>query len=268
MVLLFASFGTIQAQRTKTVTAKGEKVGTDVQQTKRDALYEAKKNALLEAGLFEDITTNTLLVMDNSDGSSMTEAIAEVSMLMLDGRVLLKGEPKYNVVIPNNGDLIKVECTIRAEVIMEDKNDPTFRFKLEGFRSTYRIDEQLNIKITPYADCWIRLFWFDRTTDASVKGDMVFPNARVYNDLPFRKGQTYNFPDLPEDFLIRSKQKITMYKSSSQPMETNIIFVVALKKPIPYDKSDYSYESFMEWLMDIPADQRYMKWFPIGILDK
>ena len=159
-------------------------------------------------------------------------------------------------------------CRIRAEVTVEEHPDETFRIKVDGLRATYREGEKVSFNITPFADCWLRVFWFDRATTATVEGDQLFPTARHYNDLMLHDGQAYTFPAMPAEFLKGNPQRLEAFKQSYQPMETNILFVVALKKAIPYNKEDCSYEKFIEWLMEIPADQRFVYWTPIGIVEK
>ena len=269
MCLLFAG-GTVFAQRTKTVTvsASGAAVNSDVRIAKRDALHEAKKNALLEAGVDENVQSVTTRVIDGDAGGQLQSSVSEVSMLMVDGKVRLKGEPKYEVGMPNADNLIRVECSIRAEVIKEEHPDETFRMKVEGLRSIYRDGEKVAMTFTPFADCWLRVFWFDRAVDAEVEGAMVFPAAGTYRDLPLQADTVYSFPKMPKRFVVGNPQDLTAFKQSSEMMETNIVFVVALKKPIPYNRAQCNYEEFIDWLMEMPADQRFVYWTPIGIVEK
>ena len=75
----------VNAQRTKKVrvSAEGTAVGTDVVATKRDALYDAKLNALRNAGIDEAVQSFTTLVLGNDQNSMLQSAASEVSMLML-----------------------------------------------------------------------------------------------------------------------------------------------------------------------------------------
>jgi len=268
MSLLIAS-GTVFAQRTKTVTvtASGVAVGSDVRIAKRDALHDAKKKALIEAGVDENVQSVTTRVIDGDAGGLLQSSVSEVSMLMVDGKVRLKGEPRYDVGVPNEDNLIRVECTIRAEVIKEEHPDETFRVKVEGLHSIYRDGEKVAMTFTPFADCWIRVFWFDRAVDAEVEGAMVFPATGIYRDLPLQADSTYSFPKLPKRFVVGNPQDLTAFKQSLEMMETNIVFVVALKKPVPYDRAMCNYEEFIDWLMEIPADQRFVFWSPVGIVE-
>lgn len=261
---------TILAQRsqTVTVTAVGSAVGTDVVAVKRAALYEAKRNALQEAGVPELVQSVTTLMLDVEEGSMLHSVATEVSLLMLDGKVRLKKEPVYTMDIPNRDNLLHVACTIRAEVVVEEATDETFRLRVEGLRNTYREGERVEMEITPFADCWVRIFWFDRATDAAVEGAMVYPDAVHYNDLLWKKERPYSFPALPREYVKGNFQLLEAFKQSYASIEANIIFVVALKKPIPYDGEDYSYESFINWLIKIPANQRHVYWRPIGIVEK
>ncbi|MCR5192366.1 MAG: DUF4384 domain-containing protein [Bacteroidales bacterium] len=261
---------TVEAQRAKTVRVKvtGSAVGTDVVQTKRNALYDAKRNAMLEAGVDETVTTMTTIMLGDKQNPTLQSAATEVSMLILDGKVRLVGEPQYETSAHINDNLLSITCHIKADVVMEEQVDETFRIKVEGLRTTYREGEQVEMSITPFSDCWVRIFWFDRATSSAVEGDMLFPDRLHYNDLMLNKERTYNFPAMPGEFVKGNPQKLEAFKQTDQMMETNILFVVALKTPIPYNPDSFSYEKFIDWLIEIPANQRFVYWMPIGIVEK
>lgn len=254
------------AQRTKTVTATGSAVGTDVVEVKKEALRKAKVNALQEAGVMEAVQSFTTTYLEADDASITQNAAAELGMLMLDGQVRLKGEPRYEVTPPNEDNLMRATVTIRAEVREEEPSDPEFRIKVGGLQPTYRDGEQVRFAITPFRDCYIRIFWFDQARSAKVEGDMIYPMAKRYRDQLWKGDTEYRYPGLPAEFLLGNPLKVEAYKQTDQLMETTLLFVVALKKQIPYEREVCNYDQFIDWLLDIPADQRTVYWRPIGIV--
>ena len=254
------------AQHKKTVTATGTAVGTDVIAVKRDALYDAKKNALREAGVAEAVHSFATTYIGSDNSASMQSVGSELSILMLDGQVRLKGEPKYEVTAPNADNLMRATVTIRAEVLEQEASDPEFRIRVSGLQPTYRDGERVAFTVMPYRDCYVRIFWFDQASNAQVEGNMIYPMDKRYYDKPWHTNTEYHYPRLPAEYLRGNPLKVEAYKQTDATMETTLLFVVALKKQIPYNREVCNYGQFIDWLLDIPADQRTVYWQPIGIV--
>lgn len=265
IVILF-SLNNLSAQKTKTVKAVGEAVGTDLVQTRKDALHDAKLQALQKSGVKEMIHSFSTILIDDDKVNTNNTARTELSLLMLDGQVRLKEEPQYEQQVINN--MIKVSASIKAEVFLEDKTDEEFRIKVEGLKNTYVEGERLQMKITPYKDCYLRIFWFDQSPKAQVEGDEIYPLKNKYVDKKFMKDTTYIYPSLPREFVIGNPQKMEVFKQTNSLLETTLIFVVALKKQIPYDMEYCNYEQFIQWLLKIPASERTVKFQTIGIVSE
>lgn len=257
----------LQAQKTKKVNAEGQAVGTDLTQVRKEALHNAKLNALQEAGVSEIIHSFSTILIDKEETSFSNSVNQELSLLLLDGQVRLRKQPEYKDEFVDN--IIKVTAKIVADVIMEDDSDEEFRIKIEGLRETYREDERVQFNITPYGqDCYIRIFWFDQEPSASVEGEQIYPLKNKYADIVFKKENTYTYPCLPQEYCLGNPLKVEVFKQTNKQIETTLIFVVALKKQIPYDKEKYSYEEFIDWLLHIPTNQRTVKFQAIGIVGK
>lgn len=254
-------------QRAKTVTATGTAVGTDVRTVKKEALHNAKVNALREAGVAEAVQSFTTTYVGQGGSAATQSASAELGMLMLDGQVRLKGEPKYEVTAPNQDNLMRATVTIRAEVMEEERGDPEFRIRVSGLQPTYRDGEQVKFSVTAYRDCYIRIFWFDQASSAQVEGQMIYPLAKRYRDRLWKADVEYRYPKLPAEYVMGNPLKVEAYKQTDQRLESTMLFVVALKKQIPYEREVCNYEQFIDWLLDIPADQRTVYWQPIGIVE-
>lgn len=109
-------------------------------------------------------------------------------------------------------------------------------------------------------------FWFDGMPSERHEGAVMYPDqGGRYVDAPFKSGESYLFPKLPETHNNGRPTKITMRKQVDGKTETDIIWVVALKKQIPYDVP-CTYEDFLKWLHRIPADQRVVRYQPVTII--
>ncbi len=267
IVFIFITVLSSQAQKTKKVNAEGQAIGTDITQVRKEALYNAKLIALQEAGVTEMIHSFSTVLIDKEGSSFSNIANKELSLLLLDGQVRLRQQPEYKDEVIDNA--IKVTAKIVADVVIEEESDATFRIKIEGLKETYREEERVQFSITPYGqDCYVRIFWFDQEPNAKVEGEQIYPLKNKYSDLVFKKESTYHFPLLPKEYCLGNPLKLETFKQTNDRIETTLIFVVALKKQIPYDKEICNYEEFIEWLLDIPANQRTVKFQTIGIVGK
>lgn len=267
IVMLLLTVMSVSAQKTKTVKASGEAYGTDITMVSVDALQAAKRNALIEAGVQENITTMASVIIGNG-GSEVLQVQNELSMIELDGRVALKGEPEYTTGIVNG--MIHVRAAITAKVsVAEEKRDPTFGLKVEGISEVYRDGDCMEFTVTPYgSDCYLRVFWFDGMPADRHEGAVMYPDEGVrFVDAPFKKGVAYHFPKLPETHSTGRPTKIIMPKQVEGPTEVDIIWVVALKKQVPYDVP-CTYEDFLKWLHRIPANERVVRYQPVTIIGK
>ena len=253
----------MMAQHSKVVTAEGMKVGNDVRVVTQDAMYEAKRNALLEAGVAEAVHSQGIVFVGTHNTVAREHVAAELSLLMLDGRVRVKrAECDTNLV---NG-MVQVKARIRAEVLMDEVEDEEFRVRVTGLRPVYREGEAVEFGIEVSKDCYLRLFWFAPPNSPQAEGGQLYPMVGKYGDRLFHADSVYHFPKLPQDCLVGNPQKLEPTNDGTATVEYNVLFVVALKKKIPYDRPDFSYEQFVQWLWSIKSKDRAMQYGLIGIV--
>src|SRR6056297_2713214 len=100
-------------------------------QAKEKALEEAKKNALREAGISENISSTNVLATD-ADKEDMEQVFNEFSSVEINGKVIdweIISEEKYE---DQYGNFV-VKVVINADVVKYRKEqDKSFRFKVEG----------------------------------------------------------------------------------------------------------------------------------------
>lgn len=272
LILFLLLLGEVAAQNTKTVRvhATGIAMGVDVAATKSDAFYDAKRNALNEAGIGERVQSISVVVLGDTT-LLMKNVFLEVGFLELDGKVHVK-EAKYEGRLEDidNSDHVIVKCSIDAEVDVEETAvDETFQFRLDGLKSIYRDGELVTMDITPFADSglYLRVFWFNDLPSGAETGAELYP-GNVYNDMKINYEEVFHFPELSQKFYKEGMEPHRMRAHLQQENSEGValFFFVALKKKIRYNGHGYSYEEFIEWLMKIPANERYVICFPVKII--
>lgn len=252
----------LYAQRQKTVQATGTAVGKDLVTTEEEALYKAKKDALLQAGYTESVTSFTTLYVGAQ--TEMSGVLSdELSLIELDGRVRLVREPEVTSILANG--LIETRVTITAEVRREDKkSDPEFTFSVDGFKELYHNQTAIEFSILPFKDGYLRVFWFDASPKQEHSGDLIYPNPDFFRDVFLKKGTRYAFPPTTNEFNLNGEIEFTADKLHNSPLETNLILIVLLKRSIPFSEH-VDYQSVYRWLLNIPADERCYKWIKFDI---
>lgn len=270
LFLLLPEWVAAQNPSRVTVRASGVAMGTDIAVTKQNALYDAKRNALNEAGIGERVQSISVVVLGDTT-LLMKNSVLEVGLLELDGKVHVK-EAKYEGRLEDidNSDQVIINCTIVAEVEIEETSvDETFQFRLDGLKSVYRDGELVTMDITPFADsgCYMRVFWFNDLPSGAVTGAELYP-GNIYNDLKINYEEVFRFPELSKEYYKEGMEPHRM-RAHIQPDNSEgvaLFFFVALKKKIRYNGHNYSYEEFINWLMKIPANERYVVCYPVKII--
>lgn len=268
MVLVLCTNATLFAQReqTRTVTATGTYVANQNETPaygQAQALLNAKKEALREAGVFEDVSSTTIIVMGNT-GTEFQEISSELSRIELEGRVRIKERADASPVFTDD-QLIKYSTTIRAEVLVEEsKEDLAFQFKTEGFKSTYFSGEKMTFTITPSMDCYLRIFFFGKKSSENAQ---IYPLEGVFKDVQLKAGIPVNFPPEGKTFLYNTPFEYTMEISDVRDnIEQGVILIVALKKSYPFMET-VTYENVINWLSKIKKSEKRVLWQGVNIID-
>jgi len=267
ILLMLAAFA-LPAQRelTRTVTAMGSYVANQNETPAygwAQALFDAKKQALREAGVVEDISSTTIMVMGGTE-NDFREISSELGRIEIEGRVRVKEQTDAAPVFMDN-NLVKYSTTIRAEVVLEQTaEDLLFQFKTEGLRSTYRDGEKMTFTITPTADCYVRVFFFSENPANSAQ---IYPVENVFRDIPIMEGTTVAFPPNDRQFLYDRPQE---YEASldyeKDDFEKGVLLIVALKKPYPYI-AKVTYENVISWLARIKRNEKRVQWHGVNIVN-
>lgn len=254
-----------QRERTRTVTATGSYVANQNETPaygRAQALLEAKKQSLREAGVMENVSSTAILVMGGGE-DEFREISSELSRIELEGRVRVKEQTDAPPQFPAAG-LIKYSTTIRAEVLEEETDeDMNFQFKLEGIKNTYLNKERMTFAFTPTADCYLRIFFFGKTPANCAQ---IFPIDGIFKDVQLKAGVSVQFPPETKPFLYDKPFEYTMgIDNERENLEQGVLLIVALKKPYPFI-DDVNYENVISWLSRIKRNEKRVQWYGVNIV--
>ncbi|MBR6919664.1 MAG: DUF4384 domain-containing protein [Bacteroidales bacterium] len=242
----------------KTVTATGSYVAS-VNETpafgKEQALWKAKEEALLEAGVQHDVYSISIIELGGT-GDEFREINTQLSRIELDGRIIVKKREEQKPVVTSDNH-IQYTVTILAEVVVEEtKEDLYFKFDTKGFKNTYLNGEKMTFTVTSTKDCYLRIFYFGKdTTDYA----QLYPLEDKFKDVLLRANVSAFFP--PEDTLF----EYTMEMDDNTDMEMGVVLIVALKKDYPFI-GKVTYQNVINWWEKIPRNEKQWEWHGVHIV--
>ena len=268
VILVFAfSMLSAQRERTRTVTAIGSYVANQNETPaygRAQALLEAKKQALREAGVMEDISSTSIMVMGGTE-SDFREISSELGRIEIEGRVRVKEQTNTPPVFTSDG-LIRYTTTVRAEVLLEEtEDDLLFQFKTDGLRSAYRHGETMTFTVTPTADCYLRIFYFGKTPNNCIQ---IYPIDGNLKDVQLKAGMPVAFPPMDKPFVydkVKPLEYTMELNDERDNLEQGVLLIVALKKPYPFI-DEVSYESVISWLSRIKRNEKRVQWHGVNIV--
>ena len=157
--LLFVSF-TAGAQDKKTVRATGVYMSRDLtpEQTKAKAIEEAKRNALLKAGISETVSV-TDFNYQFEDNEKFREIFQSISSIETGGEIIVDTILSEKKSFNEFGNM-QVEVEIQATVFQHSQQaDPTFLIKVEGIDEVYKNEDYLQFSFTPTQNGYLRIWY-------------------------------------------------------------------------------------------------------------
>lgn len=255
-----------QHEKTTEVWATGSyTVGKDenisIKEAYAKALFNAKEDALRQAGVNEDIYSVAVIEI-GGDGDNFREINSEWARIEIEGRVKVK---KQTDTMQFQNGLYTYITTIRAEVKVEEADeDPLFDFTTKGLHNTYWEGEKMTFTVTPTKDCYLRIFYFDKSAN-----HQLFPIENVYKDILFKADTSYTFP-LPHDLkylydrFSTAREYPMSLSDKNSVSEQGELFIIALKAPVRYN-DEVTYENVNRWLSRIKRKDKRVHWFGINI---
>jgi hypothetical protein len=251
---VFLLISNAEAQDRKTVRAKGVSMSSDLtpEQTKAKAIEEAKRAALLKAGIAETVTV-TDFNYQFEDNEKFREIFQSISSIETGGEIIVDTILTEKKSFNEFGNM-QVEVEIQATVFLHsEKADPTFLFKVEGIDEVYKNEDYLQFSFTPAQNGYLKIF---NVTDEDTY--LLYPykdptDKRLNDntDRLFMKDEAVKMPVHPA---FNHGYYLEISKPNKE-QEFNILIFVFTRQNIPY-LQDVNFTNMMRWIYSIPPDQR------------
>jgi len=261
LITLLIVTSTLLAQKKISVTAQGSYEARDLtlEEVKKKAIDEAKRNAMVKAGISENVQVSDFLYTFEDD-EKFQEIFQSFVSTETGADIIVEEVEELNRDINEFGNIL-IEVEIKA-VVYKHKNekDPTFKFKVEGIKELYYEKDPVNFSFKPTKDGYLRIFNVTDKT-AFILYPYKDPAYSYLNDNPerfFKKNEKVDFPvnkNMDYYFEISDKNKDKEY---------NLLIFVYAKENIPF-LEDINVGSIMEWIYEIPIDSRYVDQFGIAL---
>ncbi len=238
----------------KGATGTGEIVGRiSYEEAKREALNQAKVDALRKAGVSEHLQSYESLYRSEIN-NDFSEFFSSDIQSELQGAVqkfdIVKQERKVDPIT----NLFVVEVVIDATVIMYDaRPDPTFNVRIEGIKGIYENGEKLTFSVTATQQCYLHIFGI---TDNYTS--LMFPNMHEkINEIQPNKRVSFPFEQWME---------YTLEKTNKKGPELHRVLFVFTKKPVRYlnykgeEEQLTSSEDIFSWVYSITPDERKLEY--------
>ena len=255
-VVMFISSGVFAQKKIKvTATGKYEARDLTLEEVKNKAIDEAKRNAMVEAGISENVQVSDFLYTFEDD-EKFKDIFQSFVSTETGADIIVEEVRETNRDINEFGNIL-VEVEIEAVIYKHKKErDPTFKFKVEGVREFYYENDPLEFNFKPSQDGYLKIF--NVTDDTAF---ILYPffdpeSGHVYDELDklFGKNEKINFPI----------SKVLEYKfeidRKNKDKEYNLLIFVFTKEDIPFMDEVYV-ENIMKWMYDIPLDERTVEQF-------
>ncbi len=147
------------AQKKKTVVAKGSFISSDLtpEQTKAKAIEDAKRNALVKAGVSETVTF-TDFSYKFEDNERFNEIFQAISSIQTGGEIIVDKILNESKSFNEFGNMV-VEVEIEATIYQhKQKADPTFLCRVDGIDEVYEAGDFLRFTVTPTQDAYLKIF--------------------------------------------------------------------------------------------------------------
>ncbi len=240
-----------EGKKIKLKNIKAYAVGAENQspaEVKQMALNEAKLQALQKAGVTEQITAySDFLTKENNN---QIEEIFNSNVLNdLQGVVqdveLLSEEKKIN-----DRGLLEIHIVANITVLkFKSGMDPSFDVWVDGVKPSYNNGDKLTFDYKPNKKAYLRAFIITESNEAF----QLYPNDYEGN-FEMNEKETYTFPRASLDYELTAELK----------KEAHRLILVSLKSDIPYNR-EVSYKALMDWVFQIPPDQRRITTFTFDV---
>jgi hypothetical protein len=235
------------------VTATGSYEARDLtlDEVKKRAIEEAKLNAMVKAGISENVKVSDFLYT-YEDEEKFRDIFQFFISTETGADIMVENVRELKRDINEFGNIL-IEVEIDAAIYKHnEEKDPTFKFVVNGIRDIYYENDPLDFSFEPSRDGYLKIF-----NVAADDAFMLFPyhdDGNSYlNDEDnrlFKKKIKVNFPvnKMIDGYYFQLEQK-------NQTSEFNLLIFVFTKEDYPF-LGEVDVPNIMKWIFDIPLDRR------------
>lgn len=245
---LFSQEGSNKMVRVTGVKGECEVAGSlTVEQAEARALANAKKNALISAGVVENIQAYDLLQKGESGEGYFEYFMSQIQSDVSGG--VCEYSVAYTKEIVDNS--IAVIATIDASVVRYDVGrDPKFSVQVDGIKQGYQNGESMTYTVKPSINCYLKIFNLFNN-----KATIIFPN-QYEPSIMLRAGveQKFPFSDMVDSYYM---------EKLGDGAEHNRFLFVFTKEEISYvdfkmvdGEQQTTLEHILQWFYRISPDKR------------
>ncbi len=244
----------INAQKQVRVHANGISVSRDKtpKEALEEALTDAKKNALLKAGVSEKLVVSNLLYAYGNERNIETY-FHGISNTELTANILIDSIHAERNKFDQYGNMI-ISVEIEAVVYAYEKpNDPAFFFDISGLKEVYYENEYIAFSFRPSRNGYLTIFAFNENASF-----VLYPfENKEYNYLSDEKERLF-VKEAMVSFPINMAYDPGYSIEMNGPLgdEASLLLFVYTKKHMPWIDEQISLESVRSWIYEIPMDER------------
>lgn len=248
-LLVLASISGFSQETRQVSNARGAAIITgriSESEARREALRQAKVEALRLAGVSENLSAYEMLFRSETDMDYSEFFTSDIQSEMQGAVSHYEIVEKKRSVDPVSG-LFQVEKAIQATVVLYDiKPDPEFSVRVDGVKGIYENGETLTFQVRPTMDSYLHIF---NITDNEAY--LMYPNPWEERR-KLSGGQTIAFPFGYVDYYLE--------KQGNQPEANRLIFVLT-KQNVAFNnylgEEQYAKaEDIFAWIYTLSPDIR------------
>ncbi len=248
----------VSAQKKIPVTATGSYEARDLtlEEVKNKAIDEAKRNAMVQAGISENVSVSDFLYTFEDD-QQFREIFQSFVSTETGAEIIVEEVNETNRDINEFGNIL-VEVEIKATIFKHKKDkDPSFKFKVDGIREFYYENDPLGFSFLPAKEGYLKIFNVTNST-AFILYPYVDNENDYLNDKQhklFNGGKKVNFPlnDNLDGYYFEIDEKDAV-------KEYNLLIFVYTKNDIAF-LEEVSVNNIMKWIYEIPQDEKVVEQF-------
>jgi len=197
-ILLLTFTNPSLSQEKLQVTSVGTSLSMDLtpKQALKEAIREAKINALIEAGIQEQVGALRVLIKSGTE-DEITQSFSQVNTSEFNAYVVVDSIHPDQKSFHDEFGHMKVTVRIDATVFKYDqKNDPTFFYDVRNLKDTYYTNESISFTLIPSQDGYLKIFAINEK-ESILLYPYKHPIASYLSDdsdYCFKAGETVSFP--------------------------------------------------------------------------